>query len=69
MKEPIDLVSSHNKIRKTVCLKNQYVTQQACYAYIATLSQLEVAFDLSFTAHIIISKIKDVITLNKCLHW
>lgn len=63
----MDLVSSCGKIRKAVNLKDQYVVQQACGEYIATVSQLEAAFDLLFVAQVINLKEKDAKTLNKQL--
>lgn len=62
-------MSSCSKIRKAVILQNQYVTQQACSAYIATISQTEAIFDLSFVAQVTDPKEKDIKTLNKHLHW
>ncbi len=48
VKEPVDLVSSHGKIRKAVTPKDQYITQRARGVYIAIVSQPEAAIDLSF---------------------
>ena len=58
VKESIDLVNSRGKIKKVVISKNQYVVQQACGAYIVTVSQPEAAFDLSFVAKVNNSKKK-----------
>ena len=69
VKEPVDLVSSRGKIRKAVTPKDQYVAQRARGAYIATVSQPEAAFDLSFAAQVINPKEEDAKTLNKRLQW
>jgi hypothetical protein len=63
----VNLISSRDQIRKSVILKNQYVAQRAREAYIATLSQSEISFDLFVAAQIINSKEKDVKRLNKRL--
>ena len=65
----MDLVSSRGKIRKAVTPKDQYVAQRARGAYIATVSQPEAAFDLSFAAQVINPKEEDAKTLNKRLQW
>lgn len=69
MKTPIDLTSSWGIIRKSVTPKDQYIAQRARGAYIATLSQPEAAFDLSFAAQVVNPKEKDAKILNKCLQW
>lgn len=48
----IDLTSSRGVVRKAVTPKDQYVAQRARGAYIATISQPEAAFDLSFAAQV-----------------
>ncbi len=63
----VDLISSRNQIRKSMTLKNQYVTQRVKSAYIAILSQSEASFDFSIAVQIINSKEKDVKRLNKRL--
>jgi hypothetical protein len=45
-----DLTGVRGVVRKAVTPKDQYVAQRARGAYIATILQLEVAFDLSFAA-------------------
>ena len=47
--------------------KDQYIAQRAREAYIATMSQPEAAFDLSFAAQIVKPKEKDAKALNKCI--
>jgi hypothetical protein len=49
----VDLISSRDQIRKSVTSKNQYVTQRARKAYIATLSQSKISCDLSVAAQVI----------------
>ncbi len=65
----INLRSSREEIRKIITLKDQYVAQRARDAYIATISQLEAFFDLSFAAQTINSKKKDAKRLNQRLQW
>ncbi len=65
----MDLTSSRGKIQKTVTLKDQYVAQRAREEYIATISQPEAAFDLSFEAQIVNPKTKDAKALNKRIQW
>jgi hypothetical protein len=43
-----DLVSSRGTIRHDVSVQDQYVTQRAHGVYLATVTQPEAAFDLSF---------------------
>jgi hypothetical protein len=50
-----------------ITLKNQYVVQRARDVYIATISQFEASFDLSFAAQIINLKEKDAKRLNQRL--
>jgi hypothetical protein len=45
-----DLKSSRGTVRKDVAFRDQYVAQRARGVYVATVSQPEAAFDLSFTA-------------------
>jgi hypothetical protein len=63
----IDLISSRGQIRKSVTSKDQYVTQRAREAYIATMSQSEVSFDLSLAVQVINFKEEDAKRLNKRL--
>jgi hypothetical protein len=63
----IDLISSRDQIRKSVTPKDQYVTQRTREAYIATMSQSEVSFDLFLAVQIINSKEEDAKRLNRRL--
>ena len=49
--------------------KEQYVAQRARGAYLATVSQPQAAFPLSYAAQIINPTINDAKYLNKCLIW
>ncbi len=69
LKKPLNLVSSCGLIRKSVTSKDQYVAQRACSAYVATVSQPESAFDLSFAAQMVNPKEEDTKLLNKRLDW
>jgi hypothetical protein len=63
----IDLIDSRNQIRKMMTSKDQYVAQRARNAYIVTMTQSEVSFDLFLIAQIINSKEEDAKRLNKRL--
>jgi hypothetical protein len=63
----INLTSSRGEIRKMITLKDQYIAQRARDVYIATISQFEASFDLSFAAQIINLKEKDAKRLNQRL--
>ena len=62
-----DLASARGAIRKAVTPKDQYVAQRARGAYIATVSQPEAAFDLSFAAQTINLQEEHTKQLNKRL--
>lgn len=62
-----DLASVRGAIRMAVTPKDQYVAQCARGAYIATVSQPEAAFDLSFAAQVINLKEEHAEQLNKRL--
>jgi hypothetical protein len=64
-----DLTSAKGAVRKAVTPKDQYVAQRARGAYIATVSQPEAAFDLSFAAQVINPKEEHAKQLNKRLQW
>ena len=66
---PIDLVSSRGQIRTAVTPKDQYIAQRARGAYIATVSQPETTFDLSFAAQVVNPRENDAKALNKRLQW
>jgi hypothetical protein len=63
-----DLTSARGSVRKAVTPKDQYVAKRARGAYIATVSQPEAAFDLSFAAQVINPKEKHAKQLNKSLN-
>ncbi len=65
----IDLISSRDQIRKMMTWKDQYVTQRARGAYIATMTQSEVNFDFFLTVQVINFKEEDAKRLNKRLQW
>jgi hypothetical protein len=63
----VDLISSRDQIRKMITSKDQYVTQRARRAYIATMTQPKAAFDLYFAVQVTNSKEEDTKRLNKRL--
>jgi hypothetical protein len=63
----VNLTSFREEIRKIIILKNQYIAQRARNVYIATISQFEASFDLSFAAQTINLKEKDAKRLNQRL--
>ncbi len=65
----LNLTSFREEIRKMITLKDQYIAQRARDAYIATVSQLEAVFDLSFAVQTINFKEKDAKRLNQRLQW
>jgi hypothetical protein len=60
----INLTSFREEIRKMITFKDQYVAQRTRDAYIATISQFEAFFDLSFVVQTINSKEEDAKRLN-----
>jgi hypothetical protein len=64
------LVSSRGTIRRDVSVKDQYVAQRARGAYLATVTQPEAAFDLSFAAQTTgdVTQ-KQIDLLNKRIQW
>lgn len=64
-----DLVSSRGNVRQRVSIKDQYVAQRARGAYLATVSQPEAAFDLSFAAQKLEPQSQDITLLNKRIQW
>ncbi|EED12694.1 conserved hypothetical protein [Talaromyces stipitatus ATCC 10500] len=64
-----DTTSSRGKVRKDVSPQEQYVAQRALGAYIASVSQPEASFDLSFAAQITNPEKDDIKSLNKRLQW
>ena len=65
----IDITSSRGDTRQAVTPKDQYITQRARGAYIASVCQPEASFDLSFAAQVINPKEDDAKKLNKRLQW
>ncbi|EED15482.1 conserved hypothetical protein [Talaromyces stipitatus ATCC 10500] len=61
--------SSRGKIRKNVSPKEQYVSQRALGAYIASLTQPEAAFDYAFAAQSTDPQKEDIKLLNRRLQW
>ncbi|RAL58471.1 hypothetical protein DID88_005175 [Monilinia fructigena] len=64
-----DMPGTRGKVRKAATAKDQYVAQRARGAYVATMSQPEASFDLSFAAQITSPKEEDAKALNKRLQW
>ena len=60
-----DLTSARGVIRKFVIFEDQYLAQRARDVYIATFSQSEAAFDLSFVAQMINPQKDNAKRLNK----
>jgi hypothetical protein len=63
----IAITSSRNKIRFALISKEQYVTQRARSAYVASICQSKASFDLSFAVQSIEVSSRDITTLNKRL--
>jgi hypothetical protein len=61
----VDLIDSRKQIRKMMTSKNQYVAQRVRKAYIITMTQSKVAFDLFLAAQVTNSKEEDAQRLNK----
>jgi hypothetical protein len=66
---PADIVNSRGKLRKDVSTRDQYVSQRALGAYIASMCQPEASFDLSFAAQTTDPQKEDIKALNKRLEW
>ena len=67
--EPATLTSSRGIARPNVLTKDQYVAQRARGAYVATMTQPEASFDLSFAAQVTNPTKDDVKALNQRLQW
>ncbi len=65
----IAITSSRDKIRLALISKEQYVTQRARNAYVASICQSKASFDLSFAAQSIEVSSENITTLNKRLQW
>ncbi len=65
----VNLTSFCEEIIKMITFKDQYIVQKARDVYIATISQFEAIFDLSFAAQTINLKEEDAKRLNQRLQW
>jgi hypothetical protein len=63
----IATTSSRDKIRLALISKEQYVTQRARDAYVASICQSKASFDLFFAVQSIEVSSKNITTLNKRL--
>jgi hypothetical protein len=63
----IAITSSRSKIRLALISKEQYVTQRARDAYVASICQSKASFDLFLAAQSIEVSSEDITTLNKRL--
>ena len=66
---PADLTSSRGTVRPNASIKDQSVAQRARGAYLATVSQPEASFDLSFAAQTVNPGKDDIKLLNKRIQW
>lgn len=66
---PADTITSRGKVRKNASPREQYVAQRALGAYIASVSQPEAAFDLSYAAQTTSPGKDDIKALNNRLQW
>lgn len=64
-----DMTGSRGKVRENVSPKDQFVAQRALGAYVASLSQPEAAFDLSYAAQTTDPEKADIEAPNKRLKW
>lgn len=62
-------ISSRGAIRQNLSPKDQYVAQRARGAYIASISQPEASFDLSFAAQTTEPTADDIKRLNGRIQW
>jgi hypothetical protein len=67
MTNSVDLIDSRRQIRKMMTSKDQYVTQRTRRAYIVTMTQSKVAFDLSLAVQVTNPKEENAKRLNKRL--
>ena len=67
--QPADTTNSRGKVRKDATPREQYVAQRALGAYIASMSQPEASFDLSYAAQTTDPQEDDIKALNKRLQW
>ena len=64
-----NITSSRGKVRKNISPREQYVAQRALGAYIASMTQPEASFDLSFAAQVSDPDEQSIKSLNKRLQW
>ncbi|KAL3713544.1 hypothetical protein TMatcc_002247 [Talaromyces marneffei ATCC 18224] len=64
-----DTTNSRGKVRKDATPQEQYIAQRALGAYIASMSQPEASFDLSYAAQATDPQKDDIKALNKRLQW
>ena len=62
-------IGTRGTVRTALTPKDQYIAQRARGAYIASVSQPEASFDLSFAAQVINPTEEDAKALNKRLGW
>jgi hypothetical protein len=65
----IAIINSKSKVRLALISKEQYVTQRARKAYVASICQSKTSFDLSFAVQSIEISSENITTLNKRLQW
>ena len=64
-----DLIGTRGTIRHNVSVKDQFIAQRARGNYLATVSQPEAAFDLSFAAQMTNPGQEETKLLNKRIQW
>ena len=67
--KPTTLTSSRGVKRLNASTKDQYIAHRARGSYVATMTQPEASFDLSFAAQVTEPSKDDVQLLNKRLQW
>ncbi|APA06573.1 hypothetical protein sscle_02g013430 [Sclerotinia sclerotiorum 1980 UF-70] len=67
--ESTDIHDTRGKVRKNASTHDQYVTQRARGAYVATMCQPEASFDLSIAAQTTKPDKDDITALNKRIKW
>ncbi len=65
----IAIISFKDKVRLALISKEQYVTQRARRAYVASICQSKASFDLFLAVQSIEVSSEDITTLNKRLQW
>ena len=69
IKEAITTTSSKGTIRTALTLKDQYITQRAKGAYIASMCQPKTSFDLSYATQVTNPDKKNAKLFNKRIQW